>query len=372
MVVSARLLVVLAATLLGARAAHAQPIQGLYVGAGVGYGLLRDENVSIDPVVQYAPVSSAYNKIGFTGGVTGLASIGYGAGNGLRVEIEGSYRTNDQQHSPTGGNGGAETKYGFMGNVLFDVDPGLGWIYPYFGAGAGFQEVSWKNVTTTASGILYGSTVARVNVDQSLGKFAYQAIIGAAFPVSLAPGLSLTVEYRYLGVAGSRNYAGSAAFQYAPTAKTRVRTGGDDNHTVLIGLRLAFDAPDRSGAAVRPPLAEAPGVAAVSRTYLVYFDWDRADLTPRARDIVAEAVRASARVQHTRIEVVGNADTSGTAGSNKRLSLRRAQNVAAEMERYGVPPSIVDVHGDGDSGQKVATGPGVREPQNRRVEIVYR
>jgi outer membrane protein OmpA-like peptidoglycan-associated protein len=107
-----------------------------------------------------------------------------------------------------------------------------------------------------------------------------------------------------------------------------------------------------------------------SRTYLVFFDWDRADLTDRARQIIAEAAQNSTRVQTTRIEVQGNADSSGTPQYNQRLSLRRAQTVAAELVRDGVPNGVIDIQAFGDTRPLVPTAPGVREPQIRRVAII--
>jgi OOP family OmpA-OmpF porin len=53
------------------------------------------------------------------------------------------------------------------------------------------------------------------------------------------------------------------------------------------------------------------------------------------------------------------------------LSERRARVVAAELVRDGVPQNAIDMHAYGDTHLLVPTGPGVREPQNRRVEIVY-
>jgi len=123
-----------------------------------------------------------------------------------------------------------------------------------------------------------------------------------------------------------------------------------------------------------PPPAAAPPVAAPApapaRTYLVFFDWDRADLTTRAEQIVAEAAAASTHVQVTRILCNGYTDTSGTVKYNQALSLRRATNVANELVKDGVPRGEIDIKGFGESHPLVPTGPGVREPQNRRVEII--
>ncbi|TPW34480.1 OmpA family protein, partial [Oecophyllibacter saccharovorans] len=129
-----------------------------------------------------------------------------------------------------------------------------------------------------------------------------------------------------------------------------------------------------------PPVVVAPIPPAPTpaRTYLVFFDWDRYNLTSRAREIVAQAAQASTHVQTTRIEVNGYTDTShaGSAAAGARynmgLSLRRANSVKAELIRDGVPASAIDIHGYGESHPLVATGPNSREPQNRRVEIILR
>jgi outer membrane protein OmpA-like peptidoglycan-associated protein len=115
-----------------------------------------------------------------------------------------------------------------------------------------------------------------------------------------------------------------------------------------------------------PPAVEAPP----TRTYLVFFDWDRADLSSRAQQIIGEAASASTRVHVTRIMCNGYTDTSGTAKYNLALSMRRANNVANELVKDGVPRDVIDIKGFGETHPLVQTGPGVREPQNRRVEII--
>jgi outer membrane autotransporter protein len=138
-------------------------------------------------------------------------------------------------------------------------------------------------------------------------------------------------------------------------------------HTLggTVGVRYTFGA--------RPSPAPAPApIAAPARSYLVFFDWDKATLTDRARQIIREAADNSTKVQYTRIEVNGHADTSGTPHYNIGLSIRRAQAVQAELIKDGVPANAITIQGFGDTHLLVPTGPGVREPQNRRVEIVIR
>ena len=68
----------------------------------------------------------------------------------------------------------------------------------------------------------------------------------------------------------------------------------------------------------------------------------------------------------------GYTDTSGTAAYNQRLSVRRAEAVAAELVRRGVPRNAISIQGFGETHLLVPAGPGVREPRNRRVEIILR
>ncbi len=68
--------------------------------------------------------------------------------------------------------------------------------------------------------------------------------------------------------------------------------------------------------------------------------------------------------------VNGYTDTSGSPRYNMGLSVRRANAVAAELVRDGVPKNVIAIRGFGETHLLVPTGPGVREPQNRRVEII--
>ena len=144
-----------------------------------------------------------------------------------------------------------------------------------------------------------------------------------------------------------------------------VSTGGFRGWVFNAGLRYAFGA-TAAAIAVAAPQPAAP------RSYLVFFDWDRAELTDRARQIIATAASQATGAQPARIEVQGHADRTGAASYNQALSLRRAEAVAAELVRHGIARAAITVEGFGDRQPLVQTGPGVRESQNRRVEIVFR
>ncbi|GGJ03997.1 OmpA family protein [Neoroseomonas lacus] len=104
----------------------------------------------------------------------------------------------------------------------------------------------------------------------------------------------------------------------------------------------------------------------------MFFDWNRADLTARARQIIGEAAQARTTQAVTRIEVNGYTDTSGSAQYNQGLSVRRANTVAAELVRLGVPRNEIVARGFGETNLLVPTPDNTREPQNRRVEIILR
>ncbi len=215
---------------------------------------------------------------------------------------------------------------------------------PYVGMGAGVLWTHFAPLTSVSS----NGDVFRVGGTGA--NFACQGIVGAGFLIAAVPGFKLIADHRFIGHKGSSGAAGEFFTQ-----------AGISRGTVEVAY--AFNHP-------APPVPTP--VTAASRTYLVFFDWDRADLTGRARQIVAEAAQASTGVPTTRIEVNDCADSSGTARCNRGLSVRRAESVQAELVCDGVPPDAVTVQGCGESRPLVPTAQGVREPQNRRVEIVLR
>jgi outer membrane protein OmpA-like peptidoglycan-associated protein len=353
--------------------AMAQPVDGLYVGAGFGLNMLQNETVKGFTSGPTGTVAEHSNPK-FDPGFAGVVSLGYGLGNGLRVEIEGDYRQNQLRSvggsvlGDDGHGGGHEDKYGAMANVLYDVDLsgfGIGFMTPYIGFGGGYMQNDWKTVSA-------GGPPAELTVNKAADGFAVQGIVGAAFPLTdLVPGLDLTVEYRLMDMPDSRKYSAILDTPAGPVAG-KLKVADDFNHSAMIGLRYAlFQPPPPPPPAAAPAPVAAPAPAP-TRTYLVFFDWDKAELTERARQIISQAAQNSTRVQYTRIEVNGYTDLSGTPAYNQTLSVRRAESVAAELVTDGVPKTAIDIQGFGETHPLVPTAAGVREPQNRRVEIILK
>jgi OOP family OmpA-OmpF porin len=360
----------LAATVLAAPAAAiAQPVTGPYVSLGAGANIFQNQNIKGYDIPALGVAGSSGGHISTDADIIGTGAVGYGLGNGLRIELNGDYFRNAQRSFGGEHATGFQEVYGGFANVLYDFDLtpyGLPGLSPYIGVGAGYGQIKFQNGTAQA----YGSDVFLRNTSTD-GGFAAQGIVGLAYNIAAVPGLALTAEYRFTAIPQDQSFH---AQYFAPGVATRAnfKTDGLYDHAGLVGLRYALWQPAPPPPPPPPAMQAQPPAPQEARTYLVFFDWDRADLSARARQIVAEAAAASTKTQTTTIEVNGYTDLSGTAAYNQRLSVRRAQSVEAELVRDGVNRSEISIHGYGESNPLVPTAKGVREPQNRRVEIILK
>jgi OmpA family len=120
-----------------------------------------------------------------------------------------------------------------------------------------------------------------------------------------------------------------------------------------------------------PPQAAAPPPATTpAPSFMVFFDWDRSNLSPQAMTTLQQAAAAFKSTGAARVTATGHTDTSGPEDYNMALSLRRANTVKDALINLGVPAAAITATGVGEAGLLVQTADGVREPQNRRVEIV--
>lgn len=350
--------------------AMAQPVSGLYVAGGIGGNYLTPVSAklrqSTPNLGNSNPYSTTTGNLKSNGGFAGVASIGYGLGNGLRIELEASGITQSVRvtgFSSLVAGGGQLNTYGGGVNAIYDFNLG-GPIVPFVGIGAGYTQTSLTGFKMYSPG---GNPVYNASTSGK-GGFTGVALLGASYNIASVPGLALTAEYRFSAVATNQTYSGAVTSTgFSPTNAT-LKLGNQYNNSLLLGLRYAFNAP-RPAAPVVAPVAVVAPAPAPARTYLVFFDWDKDNLNARALQIIGEAAQASTRVATTKIDVAGHADRTGSAAYNQALSLRRANNVAAELVRLGVPKASIAIMGFGDTKPLVPTGPNTREPQNRRVEI---
>jgi opacity protein-like surface antigen len=298
------------------------------------------------PVAANAQTDSAYPGfyIGAVGGLNWLLNnnsyqmdTGWAAGGklgydfvGPRVELEGMYHSNTGTGVVAFPSGFANVRgridqVSVMANVLYDFMP-ASTITPYIGAGAGIAFVD--------------STIQGCNLCST--QFAYQGILGVAYNMDA---FRIGLEGRYYGTTN-----GGLAYT-------------NNNFMALLSLSYKFGQP-----VVAAPPPAAPPVAPPS--FMVFFDWDRSNLSDQALNTIRQAAAAFKSKGNARITATGHTDTSGPESYNMALSLRRANAVKDALVREGVPAAAIAVIGRGEQGLLVQTGDGVREPQNRRVEIV--
>ena len=305
-------------------ATQAQSLQypGFYAGIEGGGSWMFNTNIS----TPFGANGTIYSDIGWAaGGMIGYDFVG------PRVEIEGVYRRNTATvgSGPFNAFGAAKDDIGVLANLLYDFNAG-GTIVPYIGAGAGIAFVR-----TSALGFTTDTT-----------QFAYQAILGVGYNID--PQFRVNLDARYYGTTNPY-FAGTGY--------------SNNNISAMLSLQMKFGAPT-----VAPPPPVAPMASAPS--FMVFFDWDRSNLSAQALSTIKQAADAFRSKGNARITATGHADRSGPENYNMALSLRRANAVKDALVQNGVPATAISVVGKGESQPLVPTADGVREPQNRRVEIV--
>ena len=334
--------------------------RGFYIGGGVGANFLEDnkfERNGTDSTATYEP------------GLAGILNFGYALGNGLRLELEPGYRYNDVDKINGASAGGRLQTASILANVIYDFDihTPIVPLVPHIGAGIGYARV-WNRSLNNG-----------ISVNNNDDTLAFQAIAGVDYAIS--PGVKIGLDYRYFVAHDADFRAGEIPAGATGGATSHV--GDINNHTVMLTFRYEFGrpaarpAPPPEPAAYvppppppEPPAAVVPPPAPATQNYTVYFDFNRADIPASARPVITQAAQSAKQGNATRINVTGYTDTVGSDRYNQRLSERRAEAVRQALVREGVPANEIVTVGRGKQDLAVPTAEGVREPRNRRVEIV--
>lgn len=109
----------------------------------------------------------------------------------------------------------------------------------------------------------------------------------------------------------------------------------------------------------------------VEEVYIVYFAFDRAEITPVARATLDQVIADYRAERPVRIVVAGHTDRAGPASYNVGLSERRARAVANVLVQGGVDQGVLDIQWFGETRPRVPTADGVALAENRRVEITF-
>lgn len=385
-----------------------------YVGGDFGAMIVEDVDLTFDPAGTSRLVSLDHDY-----GYDGALFVGYDFG-AFRLEAEVAYKSaeiesyNSQIALPgfspgfvpgfrDAGGGETNVLSGMINAMLdFGDDDGLS---GFVGGGVGMARVDFSNLRAFANQGAF--------LDDSDTNFAWQGVAGVR--AAITPNIDVTLRYRFFNVEN----VDMVGFN-GQDVEGRFRS-----HSLLGGITFNFGAPaividdcvspnyrDAAGVCVTPPppcpdgsardvngqcpivdpivtcppppqsdgttqvrqsqLSTCPRPAVIPQgPFIVYFDWDQDTLRDDARrtlDQVAQAYAAGGRPQ---VVLAGHADRSGSATYNVGLSQRRANNTRDYLGSRGVTAGSMTTQAFGESRPAVETADGVREPDNRRVEITF-
>ncbi|WP_294216184.1 OmpA family protein [uncultured Sphingomonas sp.] len=342
-----------------------------YVGVEGGAMIVEDINYDIGASRNAATVDHNYGY-----DVDGV--IGYDFG-GFRVETEVGYRsatvdgysstlttpaytsTGALVNVPAGSYsyaGGRTSALSFMLNGLLDFGDDDG-IQGFVGGGVGVARVKANYQLNTRGNF----------VDDSDTVFAWQGLAGVRAP--LTDHIDATLKYRFFNADNVK----------LVDVTNRTFDGRFRSHSILGGITYNFGSPTPPPPPPPPPAPEpapAPAPTPVPEQpvcspgpFIVFFEWNKSDITPEAASILDNAVSQYQSCNNAQVMVAGYTDTSGTPKYNLGLSQRRADSVKAYMTSHAVPAAQISTEAFGETRLRVQTADGVREVQNRRVEITY-
>lgn len=291
--------------------------------------------------------------------------------------------------------GGNTSALSFMVNGLLDFGDDDG-ISGFIGGGAGIARVNFNNQRQFANQGAF--------IDDSDSRFAWQVLAGVR--QAITDNIDVTVRYRFFNV-GDLEMVGFNGETFSSRLRTHSLLGGltfnfggvePEYQTCWDGSRVLVTeacppapvpptvCPDGTtvpaGAAcpaLPPQVVPCPNGTTVPAgqtcpipgPFIIFFDWDRDEITPAAAAILDNAAEQYRQTGNAQVVLAGHADRSGSDQYNVGLSQRRADNTRRYLAGRGIPDGVMRTEAFGESRPLVETADGVREPQNRRVEITF-
>ncbi|MCQ8184259.1 OmpA family protein [Parvularcula maris] len=390
--------------------------EGFYATAGASYAFDAGENDFQSETRSGGFDAQEFDtELDLSNGFGAYGALGKYFSRGFRAEVELSWRIQDVEELPgdgaafagfpTGANGqniGGGASLGDnrdLGEVAvgalmlngykdFNLDV-AGRFQPYIGAGIGIARVraDFDNVddqpvvfdSDDLEDLPIGFQISTRNDDYVP---AVQGLAG--FNIGMTDSLSLNVGYRYLRTA-------EYDFESFVNAEVVDVEGRYNVHEATVGLRWDF------GASAAPVQTVAPqpqpqtktcldgtvvpmnqpcpdvdeGLTPADLATVVYFEFDRSDLSPAARQLLQRRAGEASDLDIIEVLVSGNTDTSGSASYNEQLSARRARVVRDALVSYGIDASKIQIRALGETNLAKPTQDGVKEPLNRRTEVEF-
>jgi outer membrane protein OmpA-like peptidoglycan-associated protein len=343
--------------------ASAATFDGWYIGFEGGANWIGNAGIAYDLDVNVNNVTSDLAEASFETGWAAFATAGYAFTNNWRLEIEAGYRSNDASArfvvSDTFRQFEADVdEFSLMANVHYDIPLSARWRLS-LGAGAGgdYLEIDARSKLNAAP------TWDTMSAED--WRFAAQGIGGLSFALSPRTEMSLTYRYLHVSPPALRDV------DLVTAGITSVETIGLDDlakHSLTLGLRFdlaADDVPPAPPPSAPPPPPPPPAV----KQFIVFFGFDRCDITDEADRVLGEAAAAAKASGAAGVRIAGHTDTSGSPAYNQRLSECRANAAKANLVAKGISDGSISTSGRGESELMVQTGDGVKEPQNRRATV---
>lgn len=315
--------------------------EGWYAALEGGANWIDDTNID---VIGVPPLNWTAE---FESGWAAFVEVGYEFQSNWRLELEAGWRQNDVDCVSTGlacvtGNWGQVNQFTHMLNVVHDID---------------ISERTALSVGFGVGGNLVQAEDTPIALrDDTDWNLAAQVLVQVSHKLTDRVDFMLTYRYMVSEDPQFERFAAPAvAFE-------------NDNHTVTVGLRFKLhgdpepmDAPVTS---TRPP--EPPPTP---RQFVVYFGFNKSNLTAEAMQVVKEAASAARAEGTASILVTGHTDTAGSSVYNQRLSVTRANVVKKALVGEGIPAGAITATGKGKTQLEVQTSDHQREPRNRRATI---
>ena len=397
---------------------------GWYVRGNMGYGAFADTDLTGDMP----------GDVEAEGNAAGSVGVGYALGNNWRVELDGNQMWNDMGAiAQVDASFASLRTTGLMLNAIYDFEDFGRW-EPYVGAGLGYvkgklsaESHDFANGLTAIDSPVCGD-ICRVEDDAaSLG---WNILAGLGYNIN--ENLVWDTKYTYTDIGemdfdGIRQTVGSVALSSISVAAEDLAS-----HTLMTGFRYKFGAKAAPVVAKipvepTPPTAvkvtcwdgsmadnfdvcpveakpqatvvcydgtvvfdqlscptppappvveEIPVQASICDQgdvpFVVYFEWDKSRLTEQAQAVIDQASTYTQQCGVAGVTIEGHTDTSGSSAYNINLSKRRASTVGSALMAKGVDAASINKSGMGENGLAVQTNDGVREPLNRRSEVIIR
>ncbi len=136
----------------------------------------------------------------------------------------------------------------------------------------------------------------------------------------------------------------------------------------IAALEEAQKAVEPSAPAAVP--VPAPALRPAPVRLMILFDFDSAVVPSAEAAKIRQIIAAAKGRNRARISLSGHTDRSGKVAYNDRLSERRVEAVANALSKGSIQGARVSLLYFGETQPAVQTEDGVREPRNRRVEVI--